>query len=38
MLAMSRAPFHWVFTLVTVAGFILVVRGIIGSLLILRQR
>jgi hypothetical protein len=38
MLAMSRAPFNWVLTLITVAGFILMARGIFGSLLILRQR
>jgi hypothetical protein len=38
MLAMSRAPFNWVLTLITVAGFTLVARGLIGSLLILRQR
>jgi len=38
MLAISRAPFDWVVKLLAVAGFVLVVRGILGSLLILRQR
>ncbi|HUI51189.1 MAG TPA: hypothetical protein VLX60_05355 [Terriglobales bacterium] len=38
MLAMSRAPFAWIFPLMIFAGLILVVRGVAGSLLILRQR
>ena len=38
MLALSRVPFGWVVKLLAVAGLILVVRGILGSLLILRQR
>src|SRR5256714_15316384 len=37
MLAISRAPFLWVGRLIAVAGFVLVIRGIIGSGLILRQ-
>ena len=38
MLVLSRVPFGWVVKLLAVAGLILVVRGILGSLLILRQR
>jgi hypothetical protein len=38
MLAIRRAPFDWVVKLLAVAGLVLVARGIIGSLLILRQR
>ena len=38
MLALSRVPFDWVVKLLAVAGLILLVRGILGSLLILRQR
>jgi hypothetical protein len=38
MLAISRVPFDWVVKLLAVAGVILVARGILGSLLILRQR
>jgi hypothetical protein len=38
MLAISRVPFNWVVKLFAAAGLILVVRGILGSLLILRQR
>jgi hypothetical protein len=38
MLALSRVPFDWVVKLLAVAGLILIVRGILGSLLILRQR
>ncbi|HWY09631.1 MAG TPA: hypothetical protein VNY24_22410 [Candidatus Acidoferrales bacterium] len=38
MLSISRVPFDWVVKLLAVAGLILVVRGILGSLLILRQR
>lgn len=37
MLAISRAPFLWVGRLIAVAGFVLVIRGIIGSVVILRQ-
>jgi len=38
MFAISRVPFDWVLKLLAVAGLILVARGILGSLLILRQR
>jgi hypothetical protein len=38
MLALSRVPFDWVGKLLALAGLILLVRGILGSLLILRQR
>ena len=38
MVAISRAPFEWVMKLIAVAGFILLLRGIFGSLLLLRQR
>jgi hypothetical protein len=38
MLAISRVPFDWVIKLLAAAGVILVARGILGSLLILRQR
>ena len=38
MLAISHAPFEWVMKLIAAAGFILLLRGIFGSLLILRQR
>ena len=38
MLSISRVPFGWVVKLLAIAGLILVVRGILGSLLILRQR
>jgi len=38
MLAISRVPFDWVVRLLAAAGVILVARGILGSLLILRQR
>jgi hypothetical protein len=38
MLSITRVPFNWVVKLLAVAGLILVVRGILGSLLILRQR
>ncbi len=37
MFAISRVPFDWVLKLLAVAGLILVARGILGSLLILRQ-
>lgn len=38
MFAISRAPFDWVVKLLVVAGFLLIVRGLLGCLLILRQR
>ena len=38
MFAISRAPFAWVLKLLALAGLILVVRGLVGSILILRQR
>jgi len=38
MLGMSRAPLAWIFPLMVFAGFLLVVRGVLGCLLILRQR
>ncbi|HEV3419501.1 MAG TPA: hypothetical protein VG075_04300 [Candidatus Acidoferrum sp.] len=38
MLAISRVPFDWVVKLLAAAGLILVARGILGTLLILRQR
>ena len=38
MLSISRVPFDWVVKLLAAAGLTLVVRGILGSLLILRQR
>jgi len=38
MLAISRVPFDWVVKLLAAAGFILMLRGIFGSLFILRQR
>jgi hypothetical protein len=38
MFSISRVPFDWVVKLLAVAGMILIVRGILGSLLILRQR
>jgi len=38
MLAISRVPFDWVVKLLAVAGFVLVLRGIFGTLFILRQR
>jgi hypothetical protein len=38
MLSISRVPFGWVVKLLAAAGLILVARGILGSLLILRQR
>jgi hypothetical protein len=37
MFAISRVPFEWVVKLLAVAGFILIGRGILGSLLILRE-
>lgn len=38
MFAISGAPFEYVVKLLAVAGFILVLRGILGSFLILRPR
>jgi len=38
MLAISRAPFQWVARLIAIAGAVLVLRGLIGSVLILRER
>jgi hypothetical protein len=38
MLAISRVPFLWVGRLLAFAGLLLVVRGLIGSALILRPR
>ena len=38
MFAMSRVGFDWVFKLLVLAGIILIVRGLCGSILILRQR
>ena len=38
MLAISRVPFQWVGHLFAVAGLLLVVRGLIGSILVLRPR
>jgi hypothetical protein len=38
MLGISRVPFDWVVKLLAAAGLILVARGILGTLLILRQR
>jgi hypothetical protein len=38
MLAISRAPFLWVSRLFAVAGLLLVMRGLIGSFLVLRPR
>jgi hypothetical protein len=37
MLSITRVPFNWAVKLLAVAGLILIVRGILGSLLILRQ-
>jgi hypothetical protein len=38
MLAISRVPFLWVGRLLAFAGVLLVVRGLVGSVLILRPR
>jgi len=38
MLAIARAPFLWVGKLFAVAGLVLVLRGLVGSVLILRPR
>jgi len=37
MLAISRVPFLWVGRLLALAGLLLLLRGILGSLLILKQ-
>jgi hypothetical protein len=38
MLAISRVPFLWVGPLLAFAGLLLIVRGLVGSVLILRPR
>jgi hypothetical protein len=38
MLAISRVSFQWVGPLLAVAGFMLIIRGLIGSALVLRTR
>jgi hypothetical protein len=38
MLAIARAPFLWVGKLFALAGLVLVLRGLIGSVLVLRPR
>jgi hypothetical protein len=38
MLVISRVPFLWVAPMLATAGGLLVLRGIIGSVLVLRQR
>src|SRR5271154_3262879 len=38
MLAIARAPFLWVGKLFAVAGLVLVLRGLVGSVLVLRPR
>jgi hypothetical protein len=38
MLAIARAPFLWVGKLLAVAGLVLVLRGLVGSVLVLRPR
>jgi hypothetical protein len=38
MLAISRVPFLWVGRLLAACGVLLVVRGVLGSALILKQR
>ena len=38
MLAITRVPFDWVVKLLAAVGFILLLRGVFGSFLILRQR
>ena len=38
MFAMARVPFEWVVKLLAFAGFILIARGTLGSILVLRQR
>jgi hypothetical protein len=38
LLAISRVPFLWVGRLLALAGIVLMLRGLIGSALILRPR
>lgn len=38
MLAISRVPFSWVGRLLVACGLVLMVRGVLGSALILKQR
>jgi hypothetical protein len=38
MLAISRVPFLWVGRLFAVAGLLLILRGLVGSFLVLRPR
>jgi hypothetical protein len=38
MLAISRVPFAWVGRLLAVCGLVLIFRGVLGSVLILKQR
>jgi hypothetical protein len=38
MLAIARAPFLWVGKLFALAGLVLVLRGLVGSVLVLRPR
>jgi hypothetical protein len=38
MLTISRVPFAWVGRLLAVCGFVLIVRGVLGAVLILKQR
>jgi hypothetical protein len=38
MLAIARAPFLWVGRLFAAAGLVLVLRGVVGSVLVLRPR
>ena len=38
MLAMTRVPFDWVGKLLAASGLVLVLRGALGSLLILKQQ
>jgi len=38
MLGISRAPFLWIGKLLAVCGVVLLLRGVLGSVLILKQR
>jgi hypothetical protein len=38
MLAISRVPLAWVGKLLAVCGLVLIIRGVLGSVLILKQR
>jgi hypothetical protein len=38
MLSIGRVPFFWVGKFLALCGLVLILRGVIGSLLILRQR